>query len=193
MDKKSILAKAFNSSNFTPLEMDTMCSQFEFVNFKKGELILRQGSIANHLMIVMDGLLRSFAVDPDGNEITTNFHGKGSGVIEVASFFLRVPTKENTHALSDCKVLQITFDGFQELFHNIPKFREAGRARLVNGYFALKNRSLSMITDSAETRYLHLVNTNPQVIAEAPLKFIASYLGITDTSLSRIRRELSKK
>lgn len=193
MDKAQILAKAFNTSSFSPSEMDQMTSLFEFVSFQKGDVVLQQGTVANDLMIVLDGLLRSFAIDPNGNEITTNFHGKGSGVLEVASFFLRVPTKENTQALSDVKGLKTSFEGFQKLFHSIPKFREAGRARLVNGFFALKNRSLSMITDSAETRYLHLVESNPQVVAEAPLKHIASYLGITDTSLSRIRRELTKK
>ncbi len=193
MDKAQILAKAFNSSNFSPDEMEKMSDRFEFIDFKKGDYILQQGTIANDLMIVLEGLLRSFAIDPDGNEITTNFHGKGSGVLEVASFFLRVPTKENTQALIDGKGLKVSFEGFQELFHSIPKFREAGRARLVNGFLALKNRSLSIITDSAETRYLQLVNTHPQVISEAPLKHIASYLGITDTSLSRIRRELAKK
>lgn len=193
MDKAHILAQAFNASSFTPAEMEKMSEKFEFITFKKGDYILQQGAIANNLIIVLDGLLRSFAINPDGNEITTNFHGKGSGVLEVASFFLRVPTKENTQALSDGKGLKISFEGFQELFHSIPSFREAGRARLVNGYFALKNRSLSMITDSAEARYLQLINSNPQIIAEAPLKYIASYLGITDSSLSRIRRELSKK
>lgn len=193
MDKAQILAKAFNTSSFSPSEMDKMTSLFEFVSFQKGDFLLQQGTVANSLMIVLDGLLRSFAIDPDGNEITTSFHGKGSGVLEVASFFLRVPTKENTQALSDGKGLKISFEGFQELFHNIPNFREAGRARLVNGFFALKNRSLSMITESAENRYLQLLETHPQVIAEAPLKHIATYLGITDTSLSRIRRELSKK
>lgn len=193
MDKSAILAKAFNTSNFSPSEMDRMVNLFEFVSIQKGDFVLQQGTIANDLTIVLDGLLRSFAIDPEGNEITTNFHGKGSGVLEVASFFLRVPTKENTQALTDSKGLKTTFEGFQELFHDIPKFREAGRARLVNGFFALKKRSLSMITDSAEIRYLHLVESNPQVVSEAPLKYIASYLGITDTSLSRIRRKLSEK
>lgn len=193
MDKAKILAKAFNTSCFSPSEMDKMTSNFEFVIFRKGDLVLQQGTIANNLMIVLDGLLRSFAIDPNGNEITTSFHGKGAGVLEVASFFLRVPTKENTQALNDVKGLKTSFEGFQELFHSIPNFREAGRARLVNGFFALKNRNLSMITESAENRYLQLLESHPQVIAEASLKHIASYLGITDTSLSRIRRELSKK
>ncbi|GAB5486206.1 MAG: Crp/Fnr family transcriptional regulator [Parasphingorhabdus sp.] len=193
MDKEQILAKAFETSTFSTEEMKKMSELFEFVAFEKGDYILTQNSIANNLTIVLDGLLRSFAIDPDGNEITTNFHGKGAGVLEVASFFLRVPTKENTQALSNGKGLKISFEGFQELFHSISKFREAARARLVNGFFSLKNRNLSMITDSAEERYLQLIKTHPQVISEAPLKYIASYLGITDTSLSRIRRELSKK
>ncbi|MGB8191237.1 MAG: Crp/Fnr family transcriptional regulator, partial [Chitinophagaceae bacterium] len=61
------------------------------------------------------------------------------------------------------------------------------------GFSALKNRMLSMISDTAEERYQKLVQANPEILFNAPLKNIASYIGVTDTSLSRIRREFSKK
>ena len=79
------------------------------------------------------------------------------------------------------------------LFHSLPEFREFGRSILVKGFTALKNRMLSMITETAEERYAHLLQNKPEIFQHAPLKTIASYLGITDTSLSRIRKELAKK
>ena len=79
---------------------------------------------------------------------------------------------------------------FMKLF-SIESFREVGRTRLVTNYFELKNHTVSMITDHAKERYLELLRTKPNIIQNVPLKHIATYLGITDTSLSRIRKEVT--
>jgi len=81
----------------------------------------------------------------------------------------------------------------QTLFHNIPEFREFGRMILVKGFIAFKQRALSLINETAEQRLENLIKVRPEIFQKAPLKNIASYLGITDTSLSRIRREITKK
>jgi len=72
-------------------------------------------------------------------------------------------------------------------------FRDFGRSILVKGFSSLKIRMLSMITETAEQRYDTLLKTNPEIFQQAALKYIASFLGITDTSLSRIRKEYAKK
>ena len=74
---------------------------------------------------------------------------------------------------------------------SIEAFREVGRTRLVNNYFELKNHSISIIADPAKERYLNLIKSKPGIIQNVPLKQIATYLGITDTSLSRIRKEIA--
>jgi len=81
----------------------------------------------------------------------------------------------------------------QTLFHNIPEFREFGRMILVKGFIAFKQRALSLINETAEQRLENLVKVRPEIFQKAPLKNIASFLGVTDTSLSRIRREIAKK
>ncbi|HEY0751463.1 MAG TPA: Crp/Fnr family transcriptional regulator, partial [Chitinophagaceae bacterium] len=75
--------------------------------------------------------------------------------------------------------------------HSIPEFREFGRSILVRGFSNLKLRMLSMITETAEQRYASLLQHNPEIFQYAPLKYIASYLGITDSSLSRIRKDIN--
>jgi hypothetical protein len=114
-------------------------------------------------------------------------------VFEVGSFFQKTPSKENFQALEDCSGWFINFDQLQLLFHTIPEFREFGRMILVKGFITFKQRALSLINERAERRYESLINARPDIFQKAPLKYIASYLGITDTSLSRIRRELSHK
>jgi len=76
---------------------------------------------------------------------------------------------------------------------NIEAFREVGRTRLVNNYFELKSHSVSMIADQAKDRYKQLIQNQPEIIHNVPLKHIATYLGITDTSLSRIRKDILKE
>jgi len=92
--------------------------------------------------------------------------------------------------LTDCVLWQIDYDHFQELFHQIPAMREWGRAWMVFELYLAKKRATEMITEPATQRYLHLMQEKPQIIQQAPLKHIASYLGVTDTSLSRIRKEI---
>jgi hypothetical protein len=75
------------------------------------------------------------------------------------------------------------------LFH-IENFREVGRTKLIQDFFKLKSHSLSLITTEAKDRYLNLMKNQPEIIQNIPSKYIATYLGITDTSLSRIRKEI---
>lgn len=159
----------------------------------KGSLLLKEGLVANEYLVLESGFLRAYTHNHEGEEVTTAFFAPGAVVFEVASFFNRTPSKENIQALADSKGWVLTFEGLNHLFHAHPAFREFGRAVLVKGFAALKDRTLSMINQTAEQRYLSLLRTNPAIFQQAPLKQIASYLGITDTSLSRIRKELTKK
>ncbi len=158
----------------------------------KGDFLLREGHIANEYFILEQGLIRAFVHNFDGKDITTSFFVKDEIVIDVSSLFQRIPSNENIQALTDCVCWKIEFQVFQELFHSIEGFREWGRAWMAQSLFEFKNRSVSMITDSATDRYLNLLQHKPDVLKYAPLKQIASYLGITDTSLSRIRKETAQ-
>ncbi len=122
--------------------------------------------------------------------MTTGFVGDGEILIEAASLFQRIPTVEYLQALTDGVAWKMDHDTFQQLFHDVEGVREWGRSWMINQWFDLKRRTNAMITDSAKDRYLALMKENPEIIQVAPLKQIASYLGITDSSLSRIRRDL---
>ena len=186
------LTNIYQHPAFTSSELETIFKAHKKSFFKKGDMFLKEGQLANEYYCLESGLVRSYAVNSDGNEITTGFFGKDEIVIEVASLFLRVPTKENIQALTDCECWKIDFNSFQTLFQSVNGFMEWGRTWMSGVLFLTKQRSLSMITDSATERYLALQKQHPEIILNTPLKYIASYLGITDTSLSRIRKEVSK-
>lgn len=171
----------------------SIAGNFEPITFNKNDFLLKQGQIANDYLFLETGFIRAFTYDTDGNEVTTNIHSKNSIVFEAASYIKRTPTKENIQALTLCKAWIIKHNAFQILFHSIPEFREFRRANLVNGFIALKERTMAMINLTAEQRYEQLINARPDIFQNVPLKYIASYLGITDTSLSRIRKETMHK
>jgi CRP-like cAMP-binding protein len=173
--------------------VNLIVKDFEKIVFTKSDFLLKDGQVCNDFLFLEKGFLRAFTFDTKGNEVTTNFYRQNSIVFEVASYFKRIPTQENIQALTDCGCWKINYDTFQNLFHSIPEFREFGRTNLVNGFIALKERTLSMINSTAEQRYEHLLNSRSDIFQNVPLKYIASYLGITDTSLSRIRKEIMQK
>lgn len=170
-----------------------IAQSFQSKQLAKGDFFVNAGKINNEYLFLESGYMRAFLLDTEGNEVTVSFYSPKNVVFEVSSFFQRVPAQENIQALTDIKGWVITFEELDHLFHSIPEFREFGRAILVKGFVSLKIRTLSMINKTAEQRYVSLLTSNPDILQNAPLKFIASYLGLTDTSLSRIRKEFTKK
>lgn len=165
---------------------------FNYREFKKNDFLVKQGRPSNEYFFLDEGYARAYTHDLESNDVTTSFYGPCQVVCELFSFFKRIPSKENIQALEDCRTWFLTFEELQHVFHSMPQFREFGRSILVNAYATLKNRMLSMLHETAEERYENLLRSNPDIFQHAPLKQIASYLGITDTSLSRIRKDISR-
>ncbi len=187
------LINLFYSTNLVSLaNAKEIADQFIPKQILKNQFHLSEGQLCDEYLFLETGFMRAYAHNLDGNEVTTNFYSGNQLVFEVSSFFNRTRSKENVQALTDCKGFFISYQQLNMLFHTLPEFRDFGRSILVKGFASLKNRVLSMITETAEERYVQLIKTNPEIFQYAPLKYIASYLGITDTSLSRIRKEFAK-
>jgi len=194
LNNREYLQRFFeNSGKVNAIKAREIAEHFRDKEIEKGSLFLKEGQVSNEYLVLEKGFMRSYSFDLEGKEVTTAFHNNSYPVFEVASFFNRTPSKENIQALASCSGWFITYDQLNMLFHAVPEFRDFGRSILVKGFTGLKTRMLSMITETAEERYISLLQSNPDVFQNTPLKQIASYLGITDTSLSRIRKEMTKK
>ncbi len=176
----------------TESDLVTVAAAHQKISFSRHHHFLEAGQIAHNYYVMESGLARTYVMDSDGNEMTTGFIREGEILIEAASLFQRTPTVEYLQALTDGVAWKMEYDTFQQLFHDIEGVREWGRNWMISQWFDLKRRTNAMITNSAKDRYLALMKENPEVLRLAPLKQIASYLGITDSSLSRIRREVTK-
>ncbi|TKD61908.1 Crp/Fnr family transcriptional regulator [Flavobacterium sp. ASW18X] len=191
MDTHCFLHQIFKPENFSVADLQLITEQFTEVDFAKNDTLIESGKPANYYYFLESGYLRSSIYDTHGNDITTKFFCPLDIVIDWNAYFLKQPCKERIVALTEGKAWRITFTNFMKLFH-IEAFREVGRTRLVNSYFELKNHSLAVIAEPAKDRYLRLMQQQPALLQHAPLKHLATYLGITDTSLSRIRKEIVK-
>ena len=191
---KEKLLRFFRDTNLVGTQKaEEFADHFHLKLFAKNDFFLQEGKISDEYFFLENGCMRSFAYDTEGKDITTNFSTGNQIVFEISSFFNRTASRENIQALTDCSGWFITYEQLNMLFHSIPEFREFGRSVLVKGFVALKYRMLSMINETAEVRYSNLIQNNAEIFQYAPLKDIASFLGITDSSLSRIRKEFSKK
>ena len=192
MNKDSLIRFIQSTQPLSPAKAGQIADMYLPKKILKNELVLKESHVCNESYFVESGLMRAYIYDLDGNDVTIAFYSKNTLGSDMFSFFQQVRSKENIQALTDCDTWYINYATMQESFHAIPEFRDFGRSNLINNYGALQQRMLSMLQQTAEQRYLDLVHSNPEIFQIAPLKTIATYLGITDTSLSRIRRELSK-
>jgi CRP-like cAMP-binding protein len=193
MEKQLLISTIKNILPIPEEKILTIASHFKEKTIEKNDLLLKEGQICNMNFFLESGIMRAYTIDTEGNEITTSFFSNNEFVLEPGSMFQRVPSKESIQAIEDCTGYYITYDELQMLFHSLPEFRELGRAILVRGFINFKNHSISLINQTAEERYNHFMATRPNILQHAPLKHIATYLGITDTSLSRIRKKAVEK
>lgn len=157
---------------------------------KKGELFLKEGQRCDHLYFILQGFTRVYYLDLEGNEVTHWFCAKDS---VITSPFSYVKGERNIlffEALEDTELMLISSNQLEKLIHHLPELGEA--LRHINAEFAmvLSRRIMSIHTETAEERYLKLMKEHPLLFQKAKLSHIASFLGVTQQSLSRIRKNL---
>ncbi len=162
---------------------------FHEQHFLKNDILIHENKVSDHYYFLCAGYVRSYTHNWQGEEVTLQLISANKVVCELASFFKRIPAQANFQALTACMTLRVSFTDIQKAFHTMPEFREFGRSMLVNACVEMQQRNIGFIQETAEERYANLVETQPDLLQHVPLKYLASYLGITDTSLSRIRKE----
>lgn len=193
MDKENLQKYILTLLSIPFEKLQTLVESFTYSELPKNELLLKENKISKETNFLESGYMRSYILDSNGEEVTTNIFSAPCFVNDFLSFFKQQPTNENFQTLTNCKLWKMDYEGVQTYFHTYPEFREFGRMMLVTNYSMLHARMIGMIKDTAENRYLKLMKQHPDIFQNVPLKIIASYLGITDTSLSRIRKEITQK
>ena len=158
--------------------------------YPKGSVILKMGEIENYVSVIEEGAVR-FVIPNEDAETTFGFAFQGHFFSAYDSFVFQKPSKYQIETLTDVKVWRISHQDLNNLFDNTREGNLVGRQIAEQFFCGKQNRELSLLTKTATERYYNLFKHQPQLIKEIPLKYIASYIGITPQALSRIRAEVS--
>lgn len=173
--------------------VEKITERFNHFDLKANTILLDKDTISTKTYFLEKGYVRSYILNEDNEEITTNIYAAPCFVNDFLSFFRQQPTKEVYQTVTDCSFWATGLENVQHNFHNIPEFREFSRLLFVVNYYQIHDRLIEMASQKAATRYFNLMKKDPDIFQHVPLKVIASYLGIKDSSLSRIRRDINKK
>ena len=178
---------------FTEDEFNLAATFFVPKKIRRRQFLLQAGDVCKSLAFVSNGCLRSYSVDNKGEEHIVQFAIEDWWISDMKSFLTNQPSTYNIDALEDSELLLIDKVSQDKLCCAIPKFEHYFRILLESNSSAAQLRISDFISSSAEDRYLNFLKTYPKLVQRVPQSQIASYLGITPQSLSRIRKELSEK
>ena len=160
---------------------------------RKRQFLLQEGAVCMHLAFVTKGCLREYTVDARGEEHILQFAIKDWWISDLQSFLTGTASTHNIDALQDSEVLSLERMARDSLFAAVPKMERFFRLLMEANYIATHRRISDSLAKSAEERYLDFIATFPALVEQVPQNHVASYLGLTPQSLSRIRKDLSLK
>lgn len=158
-------------------------------SLRKRQYLLQAGDVCIHETFVTKGLLRAYTVDKTEQTHIAMFAMEGWWISDMYSFLTGTPATQHIDALEDSEVLCIEKGDLERLYERVPKFDKFFRILLQNAFVANQQRAMASISQTAEELYLNFVKKYPSLEQRIPQVQIASYLGITPETLSRIRRQ----
>ena len=161
-------------------------------SFRKGKLLLKAGEVCEHIYFIKKGAVRGFIKDGT-KDITTWITAENEVVSSISSLDIREPAQENMQAIENCEMLALTYADFQDLYVKFPEFNIVARKLLQKYYQDAERRAFIARVTKAEKKYRLFLTRYGHLANRIPLKYIASFLGITLETLSRVRKKLSVK
>ena len=180
----------FKGLVFNENEIKLLESSFHKVIIKKGEVLIRPGDTVDVQYYILDGCLRAFHINNQGKEHTIQFGIKDWWMSDFTAFFSGEKAIMTVEAITDSIIYRINKEDKEYLYSQIPKIDRFFRIKLERAFAAFQKRILSGISKSAKERYVDFMATYPKIEKYLKNYHIASYLGITTESLSRIRKEI---
>lgn len=160
---------------------------------RKRQYLLQEGDACKFFAFVEKGALRSYSVDEKGAEHIIQFALEGWTISDLYSFLTGEAATYNIDALEDSELVLINKAAHEELLGTLPKYETWVRIQITGAYIAMQQRLTSVISLSLEERYANLTGTYPEIVQRVPQHMIASFMGLTPETLSRVRKRISRK
>lgn len=177
------------SDNKSALKMESIMGRFTLKILKKGGYFVREGDVCRYFCYIESGILHhSIAVD--GQEKTTYLALRGSATSSLDSFLNKKPSRKDVRALTDCNLWCIDLDNFEELCRTNTLFFEFYHKLLERQICLIDEYRIDLLTLTPEERYQKLLQTETKLLQQVPLHYLASFLGISQRHMSRIRRSV---
>jgi len=186
--------KKFNEKvTLTPGEEELIRTYLTPKKLRKKQYLLQEGDVCRSIAFVEKGALREYSIDENGGEQIIQFAVEGWTISDLYSFITGEPATYNIDALEDSELVLIGKVAHEELLQKNPRYETYIRLQVTGAYLALQKRLNSVLRLSPEERYKNLVQIYPDLIQRFPQHMIASHMGLTPETLSRIRRKMRSK
>lgn len=182
----------FHGINLSNQEKEFIRQRIEIVTVKKDEILFKQDDIIDHQYYVFDGCLRTYHIDENGKEHTLQFAIKHWWISDYIAYFGDNKAVLNTECIKKAKLFKISKENFEAIYKFSPKIEHLFRQKLEKALVRHEKRILANLTNTAKERYLAFLNKYPDIEKHIKNYHIASYLGITTESLSRVRKDIAK-
>lgn len=183
----------FKGLTFSKEEVAILNAVFHKETHKKGKILLKIGDPVDVQYYIKDGYLRSFYIDSEGKEYTVQFGFSDWWISDYTAFFSTSKSIMTIEVLQDATLYRISREDKEFIYDKIPKIETFFRIKLERAFAAFQKRILAGLSQSATERYINFIKAFPNIERNIKNYHIASYLGITTQSLSRIRKELSNQ
>jgi cAMP-binding proteins - catabolite gene activator and regulatory subunit of cAMP-dependent protein kinases len=173
----------------TDKEFDYLLSHFSVKKLKKHQFLIQQGDLVKNDHFVVSGLLKAYHTNPDdGKEHILQFAWENWWITDFQAYFNQTNSTLNIDCIEDVEVLSISLENREKICADLHKIEHFFRKKSNFGYIALQQRILSLLTHSAKERYEQMLSNYPSLFQRVPKSLIASYLGVSRETLSRLSK-----
>lgn len=177
--------------NLNQQQIELISEKAKKLNFHKDNYFSEAGKIPRQVGFIIEGIMRVLFYNNKGEEITRYFIDENNLVVDINSFDNKIPSSAYVQAVTDCKLIVFSKDDWQELSDTIVDWDNIVN-KITSKALAKKIKRISpLVSEDATARYLMFMEQYPKLVNRIPLSYLASYLGITQSSLSRIRKNIS--
>jgi CRP-like cAMP-binding protein len=168
-------------------QLDIIARSFQFRQVAKGDYLLKEGRLCSQLSFIQNGLIRIYAQKGE-KEVTQWISSAGYFVTDLASFIFNTPARWNLQALTDCELYTIDKQAYINLGESIPEWHKLEKLFIAKCFIILEERVNSHLFMTAEERFQQLLSLQPDLFNQVPLQYLASMLGMTPETMSRLRK-----